>query len=230
MLPCRGAQRWKSGNAQRPPVIAAGTFAAVQWSSLPLLALLGMLASACSTPEPRPDMTSSHLDHIEFATLNGGHAGLGALEGTKATLYITLDPECPMTLGYVPLLDSLEEALPNGVAMVGLYPAPFIVRDSAAAFARKHHLDFPQVMDPDCHLANALQARVTPEVFLVALSGTVLYRGALDNSAVREGRKRTANEHYLRDALSAFAGGHPQPRAEVKALGCIVECDNTQGE
>lgn len=189
-----------------------------------------MLGSACSTPEQRPDMTSSQLDHIEFATLNGGHAGLGALEGTKATLFITLDPECPMTLGYVPLLDSLEEALPTGVAMVGFYPAPFIVRDSAAAFARMHGLDFPQVMDPDCNLAKALRARVTPEVFLVALSGEVHYRGALDNAAVREGRKRPANEHYLRDALSAFAGDEPQPRTEVKAFGCIVECDNTQGE
>ena len=189
-----------------------------------------MLGSACSRPEQREGMTSSHLDHLVFEDLLGNTTGIGALEGGSATLYITLDHECPMTLGYVPLLDSLEEALPGGVAMVGFFPAPFIVRDSAAAFARKHHLDFPQVMDPDCHLANALQARVTPEVFLVALSGEVLYRGALDNSAVREGRKRTANEHYLRDALSAFAGGHPQPRTEVIAFGCIVECDNTQGE
>lgn len=216
--------------APRPRLASAGTFAAVNHPCLPQLILMGMALGACSTPEQREGMTSSHLDHLVFEDLLGNTTGIGALEGGSATLYITLDPECPMTLGYVPLLDSLEEALPNGVAMVGLYPAPFVVRDSAAAFARKHHLDFPQVMDPDCHLANALQARVTPEVFLVALSGEVLYRGALDNSAVREGRKRTANEHYLRDALSAFAGGHPQPRTEVKAFGCIVECDNTQGE
>ncbi|QQR84834.1 MAG: redoxin domain-containing protein [Flavobacteriales bacterium] len=175
-------------------------------------------------------MTSSQLDHLTLKDLGGNTTALGLLEGDSATLYITLDPECPMTLGYAPLLDSLEEALPDGVAMVGLYPAPFIDRDSAAAFARKHDLDFPQVMDPGCHLANALRARVTPEVFLVALSGEVLYRGALDNSAVREGRKRAANEHYLRDALSAFAGGKPQPHTEVRAFGCIVECDNTGTE
>ncbi len=169
-------------------------------------------------------MTSSHLDHLEFERLDGSLTGLRVMEGAKATLYITLDPECPMTLGYVPLLDSLQRALPTGLAMVGFYPAPFIVRDSAAVFARSHGLDFPQMMDPACELAHALRARVTPEAFLIALDGSVLYRGALDNSAVREGRKRTANEHYLRDALNALAANAPPPIAEVKALGCIVEC------
>ena len=189
-----------------------------------------MLGSACSSSEKHSYMTSAALDHLGFSDLLGNTTALGLLEGDSATLYITLDPECPMTLGYVPLLDSLQHALPEGVAMVGLYPAPFIARDSAAAFAQLHGLDFPQVMDPDCHLANALQARVTPEAFLVGMSGEVLYRGALDNSAVREGRKRTADEHYLRDALRALAARDPQPRAEVKAFGCIVECDNSGGE
>lgn len=189
-----------------------------------------MLGSACSSSEKHSYMTSAALDHLEFSDLLGNTTALGLLEGDSATLYITLDPECPMTLGYVPLLDSLQHALPEGVAMVGFYPAPFIMRDSAAAFAQLHGLDFPQVMDPNCHLASALQARVTPEAFLVAVSGEVIYRGALDNSAVREGRKRTAGDHYLRDALHAFTASGPQPRAEVKAFGCIVECDNTGGE
>lgn len=164
------------------------------------------------------------MDHLVFEDLDGERTVLGIMEGAKATLYITLDPECPMTLGYVPLLDSLQSALPAGLAMVGFYPAPFMVRDSAAAFARKSGLSFPQIMDPACELSGALRARVTPEAFLVAMGGKVLYRGALDDSAVREGRKRSVSKHYLRDALNAFAAGADQPTPEVKALGCIVEC------
>lgn len=166
------------------------------------------------------------MDHLMFEDLHGETTAIGLMEGSKATLYITIDPECPMTLGYVPFLDSLQGSLPPGVNMVGVYTGPYIVRDSAAAFARRHDFAFVQVMDPKCDISSALRARVTPESFLVALGGKVLYHGALDNSAVREGRKRTANEHYLRDALSAFALNAPQPIAEVKALGCIVECDN----
>lgn len=175
-------------------------------------------------------MTGPRMDHLVFDDLDGNTTAIGMVEGDSATLYITLDPECPMTLGYVPLLDSLQHDLPPGVHMVGLYTGPFIVRDSAALFARQHHLDFAQLMDPRCDIAGALQARVTPEAFLVDLTGVVLYRGALDDSAVREGRKRTPSKHYLRDALSAFTARKPQPVAEVKALGCIVECDNASDQ
>ena len=185
---------------------------------------VSLLWCACSEPPRQPDMTSAHLDHLVFEDLQGEQTALGTMEGTQATLYLTLDPECPMTLGYVPLLDSLQTALPTGVAMVGFYPARFIVRDSAAAFARKSRLFFPQIMDPACELSGALRARVTPEAFLVTMSGKVLYRGALDDSAVREGRKRSVTKHYLRDALNAFAAGTDQPTPEVKALGCIIEC------
>lgn len=204
-----------------------GTFASVQIScSLPLAMGLSTLWCACSEPSHQPDMTSPAMDHLVFEDLNGKTTALGLMEGTKATLYITLDPECPMTLGYAPLLDSLQVSLPPGVNMVGVYTGPFMVRDSAAAFARKQEFGFAQVMDPQCEIAGALRARVTPESFLVARGGNLLYHGALDNSAVREGRKRIATEHYLSDALSAFAIDAPQPLTEVKALGCMVECDN----
>lgn len=183
-----------------------------------------MFAHFMSCGDARHSVPIHQLSISEFALPDGSHMQLSEVLGTKATLFLTLDPECPMTLGYAPMLDSLQRTLPTGVAMIGFYPAPYIVPDSALHFAEAHHLDFVQLMDPECILAEALQARVTPEAFLVDSSGLVLYRGAIDDSAVREGRKRTPSKFHLADALHALAANKAIMNKEVPALGCIVEC------
>jgi hypothetical protein len=95
---------------------------------------------------------------------------------------------------------------------------------AAAKFAGQAGFTFPQLMDPGCSLCLALHARVTPETFITDANGTVVYRGAIDDRAIRQGQKKyTAQEHYLTDALSAYLKTR-KPQPEVTAVGCIVEC------
>ena len=163
---------------------------------------------------------------LRFHTIDGSVTDWTTLRGARATVLITLDPECPFCQGYAPVIDSLARAFaPEGVRFVGLYPTTFIAADSALRFARGSGFDFPQVMDADCAIANALHVRVTPECFVLDPNGDPLYRGAIDNWAVRAGRHRVnATEHYLRDALRAALGGEREHSDEVTAVGCIVEC------
>ena len=65
---------------------------------------------------------------------------------------------------------------------------------------------------------------MTPEVFLMDAEGALVYNGAFDDRAVRQGRKKyDAQKHYFADAMDDFLrdGAHSQ---EVTAVGCIVEC------
>lgn len=155
----------------------------------------------------------------------GGTRTLRELMGERATVFVTLDPECPFSQLYTTTLDSLSRHFAaRGVAFVGLYPGGFVPAEAADRFAQEGHLGFPQVMDPDCRLALALQARVMPEAFVLDPAGHLFYRGAIDDVAVRPGRKRNqAMVHHLASALEGLLtdGG---PRPEVKAVGCIVEC------
>lgn len=187
---------------------------------------LSLLIGACGDDGDSVDLVQ--MSTYEYSLPGGSRVPLAQVLGTTATLFLTLDPECPMTLGYAPMFDSLQYALPEGVRMVGFYPAPFIVADSADLFAQEHGFVFTQLMDPDCRLANALHARVTPEAFLVGADGLVWYRGAIDDSAVREGRKRIAVKHYVIDALRAVSAGAAVAVKTVPALGCIVECDGSE--
>lgn len=147
------------------------------------------------------------------------------LLGSKATVFLTLDPECPFCQLYAHDMQALAAGYAGqGVNFVGVYTGPYMERAKAAAFAADAGFTFPQLMDSACVLSLTLQARVTPECFVTDDSGTVVYRGAFDDRAVRQGRKKIeANEHYLDQALAAFLHTGGAQREET-AVGCIVEC------
>ena len=165
------------------------------------------------------------VENRTWTTVTGTTADLKSMMGTAATVFITLDPECPYCQLYAHDLQVLSSAhASDGVKFVGLYPGPFMDQADAARFSADAGFDFPQVMDGQCELALALKARVTPECFITDAHGTVVYRGAFDDRAIRQGRKKIdAQKHFLRDALTAFLRDG-KPQAEMVAVGCIVEC------
>ncbi len=163
------------------------------------------------------------LRTMEHRLADGAVVAGRSLFGSGHTLVLTLDPECPLCLMHAPQLATLVPD--DGLHIVGLYASPYIVPDSARAFAERNGFRFPQVMDPGCTIAQALDALVTPEAFLLAEDGTVLYRGAIDDRAQRAGRKKPeATRHHLRDALAAVQRGEPPAERSVRAVGCFLEC------
>ena len=186
-----------------------------------LLACIGL--TQCT-----PDTFDAHrFTSLRFHIADESVTDWNGLRGANATVLITLDPECPFCQGYGPVIDSLSRTFSaEGVRFVGLYPTTFIAPDSALRFARESSFDFPQVLDADCSIASTLHARVTPECFVLDKQGELLYRGAIDNWAVRAGKHRVnATEHYLSDALHAALSEGDKRSEEVLAVGCIVECD-----
>ncbi len=174
---------------------------------------------------PRPASVASVADR-SWTNAQGEEVVLSSLMGKTATVFITLDPECPFCQLYTQAFEGISEKYATqGVKVVGVYAGPFMEQQEAATFSANAGFDFPQLMDNGCVLSLALQARVTPECFLTDAQGTVVYRGAYDDRAIRQGRKKyEAQKHYLADAINAFlATGEPQ--AEVAAVGCIVECE-----
>ena len=183
--------------------------------------LLAVMVSGCT----KPHTSIASLAGSAWATADERSVELRSIMGAKATVIITLDPECPFCQLYAHDIQELAARFTGqGVAFIGAYTGPYMESNKAEAFAREAGFSFPQLMDPNCKLALALKARVTPECFITDGAGTVVYHGAFDDRAVRQGRKKiTAQEHYLENALMNFLRtGEPQD--EVSAVGCIVEC------
>lgn len=184
-----------------------------------------LLMGACSKV---PEMRIPPPDRPVRLAGEGVH-DLGALLGAKATLLVSLDPECPVTRLYAPVLDSLARVLVDeGMAMVGFHPSPFTSDEAVAAFRQQVLPALPHVVDTDCDLASALGCRVMPEVFLFDAQGRLRYRGAIDDRVARAGRKKPfPTRHHLAEALDAVRVGRPVAEAHVPAKGCVVECDRT---
>jgi thiol-disulfide isomerase/thioredoxin len=78
---------------------------------------------------------------------------------------------------------------------------------------------FPYLKDADSSIARAYGARVTPHVFVVDGTGSVVYRGYVDDSAKPEERKTTG----LTDALNSLLNGRDIATNETRAFGCTIK-------
>lgn len=91
--------------------------------------------------------------------------------------------------------------------------------ENMKARATSKDYPFPYLKDADSSIARAYGARVTPHVFVVDGTGTVRYRGYVDDSAKAEERKTTG----LTDALNALINGREVATTETRAFGCSIK-------
>ncbi|HJW93980.1 MAG TPA: thioredoxin family protein [Thermoanaerobaculia bacterium] len=85
--------------------------------------------------------------------------------------------------------------------------------------ATEQHYPFPYLKDGDSRIARAYGARVTPHIFVVDGTGTVRYRGYVDDSAKTSERKHEG----LRDALDSLLAGKAVDVTATRAFGCTIK-------
>jgi len=78
---------------------------------------------------------------------------------------------------------------------------------------------YPYLKDGNSAVARAYGARVTPHILVVDGTGTVRYRGYVDDSAKVDERKHEG----LRNALDALLTGKAVDVTATKAFGCTIK-------
>jgi len=94
--------------------------------------------------------------------------------------------------------------------------------DAMARFVRDQHWPIPYLYDPSQEVARALDAQVTPHVFVFDGEDRLRYRGAPD----ADHRDESKGAKWLRDALDAVLAGDTPELAETQARGCSVKWKN----
>ncbi len=149
---------------------------------------------------------------------------LQAPVGGLAVLFFVL-PDCPISNRYAPEIRRICETYsPRGVACSLVYADPALTDAGARAHAREYsHGSYPLLVDRDRILVRATKASVAPEAVVIDASGTVAYRGRIDDLYEAPGRaRRVVREHTLRDALDALLGGRPVANPRVPSIGCYL--------
>jgi peroxiredoxin len=97
--------------------------------------------------------------------------------------------------------------------------------EETRAGKQRFGLDHPILLDPTGAVGHAYGATNTPHMFVVDAAGTLVYRGAIDNSPDGEGESPTGGKlvNYVDQALDDLAAKRAVAVSETKAYGCSVK-------
>ena len=187
-------------------------------AGLGLLALL--LASGPGVASPAEAGPTVVFEAKDVA----GVAHPAAEPGAKASLWVFIVHDCPISNTYAPEIARIAaEYAARGVAVRIVYAetdySPVALREHAAA----HGYTGLLFEDGALRMAKACGVSVVPSVAVIDPAGRAVYRGRIDDRFVQIGRERAAaNRRDLREALEEVLAGRPVSVAQTPAVGCAI--------
>ncbi len=143
----------------------------------------------------------------------------------KLSVVIFTCNQCPYAKAFEPrIIEVAKQYQAKGVVFYAVDPnddARYEVESlpEMKARATEKGYPFPYLKDGDSTIARACGARVTPHVYLIDGSGTLRYRGYVDDSAKPEERKTTG----LTNALDDLLAGRQVASNATRAFGCTIK-------
>ena len=139
---------------------------------------------------------------------------------------VFLAPLCPICQDYTYFLNALHNewtAAESPVELVGVFPEGSASQEDIEGFADTYGVTWPLQLDRE-GAAVDLDARWTPEVFVLDSVGRVHYRGRVNDLYVSLGKHRPKpKRHDLRDAVAALLAGQTPRDSVTQAIGCPIE-------
>jgi peroxiredoxin len=143
--------------------------------------------------------------------------------GKKAVVVVFLGTECPLVQAYVPKLIELQKQFgPQGVQVVAINSNSHDSAADVARHAKEMKITFPVLKDADQKVANLFDAKRTPEAFLIAPQGKIVYRGRIDDQYGIGFQRPYAVREDLVEALKELLAGRAITHPVTTAPGCII--------
>ena len=179
-----------------------------------------IIFSFLSCNESATDLFSFRLLAADSSTVD-----FSLLKKNKASVFIFLAPDCPLSQNYTLTLSNLSKQFEkNSICFYGIIAGNDFEKNEVNDFVNKYKIGFRILMDTDFNLTNYFKASKTPEVFVVNAQQKILYAGAIDNWASDLGvHRQVITAHYLEDALMEFVQNREIMVKETKAVGCFIE-------
>lgn len=164
------------------------------------------------------------IANLKGTNFGGTNPELPDDQSVVATVIVFTKHDCPIANSYLPTLHRLQvDFQSKGIRFLMVYSSPVVTTEIARQHAELYSIDIPAILDTDLAIANMLDAKVTPEVFLVGPAGAVLYRGRVDDKYVGFGKRRTTpTREDLREALRDFTEDRRVRVPATKPIGCII--------
>lgn len=194
----------------------------------------GTAASAASpTAAARAEKAEVGKAAPDFALkdLDGKEVRLSSFKG-KTVVLEWFNPGCPFVQASHSkgsLKDAAKRHAKNGVVWLTVNSnaqgkqgfGADVNREGAKGFGMEN----PILLDETGTVGKTYGATNTPHMMVIDDKGTLVYRGAIDNSPDGEGESAPGGKlvSYVDSALADLAAGRPVATAETKAYGCSVK-------
>lgn len=141
----------------------------------------------------------------------------------KTVVVIFVATRCPYSNAFNKVMASLSaDYAAKGIVVLGINANKSEAMDEVIEHT-KEHFAFPVLKDQGNKIADAYNAQVTPEAFLIDADGVIRYHGALGSSNRPTTDASKANGMEIRAALDELLAGKAVSRAKTKAFGCTIK-------
>ena len=79
------------------------------------------------------------------------------------------------------------------------------------------------LLDPQGTLGHLYNAKTTPEIFIIAPDGKLVYQGAIDDHPTSDASDIPKSKNYVSVALTESMSGKPVTEASTRSYGCSVK-------
>jgi peroxiredoxin len=192
------------------------------------------LSAASSNAGIAKAVVGAAAPNFTLTDLDGHPVTLSSFKG-KPVVLEWFNPGCPFvrkahTVGS--LKETPARALAQGVVWLAVNSAAPGKQGAGADANRKVAAEFgmkyPVLLDESGTVGHAYGATNTPNMFVIDPQGTLVYRGAIDNSPDAEMQSPIDGKlvNYVDEALGALKAHAPVKVPETKAYGCSVKYAN----
>jgi peroxiredoxin len=161
---------------------------------------------------------------IALTNLKGDAVRVLPSAARKGVVAFFVMAECPIANAFAPEMSKIaQEFGAKGWQFYLVHVDSIAAVADLAKHAREYGYTFPVLRDPAHQLVKLAGATKTPEAAVFSTTGTLLYRGRIDDRYYGLGQMRPQpRERTLRLTLAALTAGKPAPTARTEAIGCFI--------
>ena len=184
------------------------------WKAIVTLALFFSLSGLAASKPP----------NLTIKDLNGKTHTPWSNDKTKAVVLVFISSDCPIANFYQPSLRRLAKQFEaKGVPFFQVHPDSEVDPEAARKHVRDFEISVPVMIDEEQKLTKKLEAKTTPEVFVLTPDGKAAYRGRIDDTYTTFGKRRpTPTKHDLKEALEAILAGKKIAVPVTDSIGCRI--------
>ncbi len=166
------------------------------------------------------------VDDFSLKSTDGEMVSMKSYPDAKGYIIIFTCNHCPYAIAYEDrIIDLHNEWAQKGYPVIAINPNDPEVQPDDSFMKMKEragekNFPFKYVLDKGQKVYPKFGAERTPHVFLVDEDRILRYIGAIDNNYKSA---EAADEHYVRDAISALEAGKDPNPAITKAIGCTIK-------